>query len=198
MRPLRKARRVNSPGWAARAPARRHRRSTSRSAKPPPCVSISTTGSRVKVAGPGMYTASTSSTARPVAGSTTWPRHRRRGDCSGSLAGVAEQRAQHLPRLWSAQSHDADPARTRRSGDGGYRVATQHLGERQRILLGTAAAPRGRPHNACRQSLNMLSLFSNPRRRYGDMPDTQVPDMVVARLPLYLLLLRCLSPPVSR
>ncbi len=47
MRPFKKARLVNSPGWAIRAPSARHRESTAPALTPPPWQWISATSSRV-------------------------------------------------------------------------------------------------------------------------------------------------------
>ena len=63
--PLRKARRVNSPRSARRAPARRHASSTAASRTGPPWHWSSATSSPVKVLGPGMNTASESSSVLP-------------------------------------------------------------------------------------------------------------------------------------
>ena len=71
MRPLRKARRVNSPGSARRAPLSSTVSSTALAGSSPPWQVISTTSSRVKVRGARITASSTSSTFRPPR--TTWP-----------------------------------------------------------------------------------------------------------------------------
>ena len=65
MRPLRKARRVNSPGSARRAPRASTASKTSFAGNNPPWQVISTTSSRVKVRGACITETSTSSTSWP-------------------------------------------------------------------------------------------------------------------------------------
>ena len=76
--PLRKARRVNSPRSASRAPQARHASSTEASRTGPPWHWNSATSSPVKVLGPGMCTASASSSTLPSV-SRTRPRRRVHG-----------------------------------------------------------------------------------------------------------------------
>ena len=72
MRPLRKARRVNSPGSASRAPFASTVSRTIFAARIPPWQVISTTSSRVKVRGARMTASRASSTVCPSR--TTWPK----------------------------------------------------------------------------------------------------------------------------
>ena len=72
-RPLRKARWLNSPGTARRAPAASTSSSTRCTATKPPWQWSSTTSSRVKLRGACIHSSRASSTRSAVAGSTTWP-----------------------------------------------------------------------------------------------------------------------------
>ena len=72
-RPLRKARWLNSPGLARRAPALSTSSSTRRTASRPPWQCSSTTSSRVKLRGARISSSSASSARSPLMGSTTWP-----------------------------------------------------------------------------------------------------------------------------
>jgi len=76
-RPLRNARRVNSPGSAGRAPARRTAVRTSSRMRGPPWQWISSVSSPVKERGARMKTRRTSSRIRPVVGQTIFPWERR-------------------------------------------------------------------------------------------------------------------------
>ena len=74
MRPLEKARRVNSPGSAMRAPAATSSRSSSDWMYVEPCTAISTTSSPVKLCGERNMVATAWSSGRLLSGFTICPR----------------------------------------------------------------------------------------------------------------------------
>ena len=101
-RPLRNARRVNSPGWASRAPSCRQSDNTLCSGTVPPWQSISTTSSRVYECGARIRAASTSSTRSPVWGSRKYPNTRRCDSHSPGAPGRSEAGTNMRERIGSA------------------------------------------------------------------------------------------------